>query len=208
MRRPSPGAPAAEHGHEVQLMPGQAVKPFRGAMKNDAADALAITEAVHRHSNKVTVALANKLPPHLLGGARQEGGLPRAAGLIPPALPASQRWREPAEGASPAWKTNRPPRPLGLRGPTRAHLHHGQGSTPPQPQAGYIRAEPIASRLALAQRGRTIHSFGIRGCRAPLPARIELAAGGRCDQPLPPGPSLPDDRRRLDTRPARASVNA
>ena len=48
-------------GHAVRLLPGQAVKPFRGAMKNDAADALAIAEAAHRHSNKVTVALANKL---------------------------------------------------------------------------------------------------------------------------------------------------
>jgi transposase len=35
-------------GHTVRLLPGQAVKPFRGAMKNDAADALAIAEAVRR----------------------------------------------------------------------------------------------------------------------------------------------------------------
>jgi transposase len=35
-------------GHDVRLLPGQAVKPFRGAMKNDAADALAIAEAVRR----------------------------------------------------------------------------------------------------------------------------------------------------------------
>jgi transposase len=35
-------------GHTVRLLPGQAVKPFRGAMKNDAADALAICEAVRR----------------------------------------------------------------------------------------------------------------------------------------------------------------
>ncbi len=35
-------------GHAVRLLPGQAVKPFRGATKNDAADALAIAEAAHR----------------------------------------------------------------------------------------------------------------------------------------------------------------
>jgi transposase len=35
-------------GHAVRLLPGQAVKPFRGAMKNDAVDALAIAEAAHR----------------------------------------------------------------------------------------------------------------------------------------------------------------
>lgn len=38
----------AAQGHSVRLLPGQAVKPFRGAMKNDAADALAIAEAVRR----------------------------------------------------------------------------------------------------------------------------------------------------------------
>ena len=35
-------------GHAVRLLPGQAVKPLRGAMKNAAADALAIAEAVRR----------------------------------------------------------------------------------------------------------------------------------------------------------------
>ena len=35
-------------GHAVRLLPGQAVKPFRGVMKNDATDALAIAEAAHR----------------------------------------------------------------------------------------------------------------------------------------------------------------
>lgn len=35
-------------GHRVRLLPGQAVRPFRGAMKNDATDALAIAEAVRR----------------------------------------------------------------------------------------------------------------------------------------------------------------
>jgi transposase len=36
------------HRHAVRLLPGQAVKPFRGAMKDDATDALAIAEAAHR----------------------------------------------------------------------------------------------------------------------------------------------------------------
>jgi transposase len=35
-------------GHAVRLLPGQAVKPFRGVMKNDATDALAIAEAADR----------------------------------------------------------------------------------------------------------------------------------------------------------------
>lgn len=35
-------------GHEVRLMPPQYVRPYRGPMKNDAADALACAEAVQR----------------------------------------------------------------------------------------------------------------------------------------------------------------
>jgi transposase len=37
-------------GHEVRLIPGQFVKPFRKSNKNDFIDAEAIAEAVSRHN--------------------------------------------------------------------------------------------------------------------------------------------------------------
>jgi transposase len=44
------GAVLRSQGHEVRLIPGQFVKPFRKSNKNDFIDAEAIAEAVSRHN--------------------------------------------------------------------------------------------------------------------------------------------------------------